>query len=86
MVQCSPLVAASGQPTAPMTADDETAMRAWLAHIEEHGPAVIAEVLDPCRTDADDRKYYLRRAEEVPRPSADDRVVESRGLALPVKH
>lgn len=52
-------------PTAPMTANEEAAIRAWLAHIEETDPAIIADVLDKCRTDADAREYFIRRAEEV---------------------
>lgn len=54
-------------PTASMTAEEETAIRAWLAHIGETDPAIIAEVLDQCRTDADARYYFIRRAEEVRR-------------------
>jgi len=54
----------------PMTAEEEKAIRAWLAHIEEIDPAIIAEVLDQCRSDADARQYFIRRAEEVPRPAA----------------
>jgi len=77
MVQCSPSVAASGQPPAPMTADDETAMRAWLAHIEETDPDTITEVLDPCRTDAGAREYFIGRAGEVPRASQKEHLTSS---------
>lgn len=45
-----------------MTAGEETAIRAWLALIEETDPATIAEVLDQCERDADARGYFVGRA------------------------
>ena len=51
---------------APMTAEEEAAIRAWLAHIEETDADIIAEVLNRCRADPETRSYFLRRAEEVP--------------------
>lgn len=59
--------AAKRIPTAPMTAEEEAAIRAWVAYIEETDPATIADVLHQCRTDADAREYFVRRAEEVRR-------------------
>jgi hypothetical protein len=59
-------------PTAPMTADEESAIRAWLAHIEETDAAIIAVVLDQCRVDVEARGYFLRQAGEVPRPAPFD--------------
>jgi hypothetical protein len=59
-------------PTAPVTADEESAIRAWLAHIEETDVAIIAVVLGQCRTDADARGYFLRQAGDVPRAVAFD--------------
>lgn len=58
-----------------MTPDDETTIRAWLAHIEETDPATIAAVLDKCRANLNERKALLRWADEIPRPfvSYDDR-------------
>jgi hypothetical protein len=55
-----------------MTADEESAIRAWLAHIEETDAAIIAIVLDQCGVDADARGYFLRQAAEVPRAVAFD--------------
>ncbi len=52
----------------PVTTAEEAVIRAWLAHIEETDEAIIAIVLDQCRTDADALRYFLRRAEEVPHP------------------
>jgi len=52
--------------SATMTADEERAIRAWLAHIEETDPAIIAEVVDKCRNDLEARRYFLKRSEEVP--------------------
>lgn len=59
-------------PATTMTAEEETAIRAWLAHIEETDADIIAEVLNQCRDDAEAREYFLRRAEEVPRPPPDN--------------
>lgn len=60
--------AVNSSPAAPLTSEEETAIRAWLAHIEETDPAIIADVLDKCRADFNERKILLRWAEEVPRP------------------
>lgn len=54
--------------TAPMTAEEETAIRAWLEHIEETDPEIIAEVMDKCQRESEARAYFLRRSEEVPKP------------------
>lgn len=58
-----------------LTVNEETAIRAWLAHIEETDMAIIAEILNQCRADQEARVYFLRRATEVPRltPEDDDR-------------
>lgn len=58
--------------TPALTAEEETAIRAWLAHIEESDTDIIAEVLNQCRADEEAREYFLRRADEVPRPIPDD--------------
>ena len=65
-------IEAANKATVPMTPSEELAIRAWLAHIEETDPAIIADLLDKCRTDADTRAYFIRRAGEVPRPVAFD--------------
>lgn len=52
------------QPSAPLTASEETAIRGWLALIEETDPAIINEVLDKCRADPETRKYFVMRAGE----------------------
>jgi hypothetical protein len=63
-------VAGPPQPAASgMTAEEETAIRVWLAHIEEPNPVEIQLVLDECRNDPVARDYYLGRAEEVPQPA-----------------
>ena len=64
------------QPSAPLTASEETAIREWLALIEETDPATIAEVIGRCQRDADARDYFTgRAAAEVPKPAPflDDR-------------
>ena len=55
-----------------LTVEEETAIRAWLAHIEETDTEIIAEVLNQCHADGEARAYFLRRADEVPRPMQDD--------------
>lgn len=65
-------VAKSQTPATAMTAEEETAIRAWLAHIEETDADIIAQVLNQCRADLEARAYFLRRADEVPRPLPDD--------------
>lgn len=59
-----------------MTAEEEKAIRAWLALIEENAPAMIADVIEGCQRDADTRAYFLgRSAAELPKPDPfpDDR-------------
>lgn len=70
-----PEIDAANEASAPMTPEDETAIRAWLAHIGETDPVTIAEVLDKCRADASERQVVLQWADEVPRPATwhDDR-------------
>ncbi|WP_456406042.1 hypothetical protein [Thiolapillus sp.] len=48
--------------------DEDSNIRAWLAHIGETDPAIIAEVMDKCRDDLEARRYFLKRSEEVPKP------------------
>jgi hypothetical protein len=53
--------------------DTTAAIRAWLAHIGETDPAIIADVLHQCQQDADARAYYLQRAaDELPKPDPQD--------------
>lgn len=75
-VAAEPFTPAIRQPSAPLTAEEETAIRAWLALIEETDPATIAEVIGQCQRDADARDYFTRRAAaELPKPDPfpDDR-------------
>lgn len=65
-------VARLQSPAPALTAEQETAIRVWLAHIEETDADIIAKVLSQCRADVETRAYLLRRAEEVPRPVPDD--------------
>ncbi len=61
-VAAEPFTPTIRQPSAPLTASEETAIRAWLALIEETDPATIAEVLGQCQRDADARDYFTGRA------------------------
>lgn len=74
-VAAEPFTPTIRQSSAPMTAEEETAIRAWLALIEETDPATIAEVIGQCQRDADARDYFTRRAAELPKPDPfpDDR-------------
>ncbi|MBL8397246.1 MAG: hypothetical protein JNL84_03740 [Candidatus Accumulibacter sp.] len=68
-VAAEPFAPTIRQPSAPLTASEETAIRAWLALIEETDPATIAEVIGQCRRDADARDYFTgRAAAELPKP------------------
>ncbi|MCX7165701.1 MAG: hypothetical protein NTV11_05445 [Rhodocyclales bacterium] len=58
-------VGADGTATAPMTAHEEAAIRAWLVYIGENDPATIDVVLNQCSTDADALDYFMRRAGEL---------------------
>lgn len=49
-----------------LLAEEETAVRVWLAHIEETDPATINEVLIQCQYNADARHWFLERQKEVP--------------------
>jgi len=59
-----------------LSAQEQAAIRAWLALIEETDPATIAEVIGQCQRDADARDYFTgRAAAELPKPDTfpDDR-------------
>lgn len=45
---------------------DETRIRAWLAHIDETDPVMIAETLQRCASDPEALAYFLWRAQEIP--------------------
>lgn len=84
-VAAEPFTPTIRQPAAPLTACEETAIRAWLALIEETDPATIAEVIGQCQRDADARDYFTRRAAaELPKPDPfpDDRRTCSQCLNL----
>jgi hypothetical protein len=75
------------QPSAPLSASEESAIRAWMSLIEETDPATIAEVIGKCQRDADARDYFTGRATaELPKPdlSPDDRRTCSQCLNLRV--
>ena len=75
-VAAEPFTPSIRQASAPLNASEETAIRAWLALIEETDPATIAEVIRQCQRDADARDYFIgRAAAELPKPDPfpDDR-------------
>lgn len=45
-----------------MSAPEETAIRDWLARIEETDLAIITYVVNSCRADPGARAYFLRHA------------------------
>ena len=61
-VAAEPFTPTIRQPSAPLTASEETAIRAWLGLIEETDPTTIAEVIGQCQRDADARCYFTGRA------------------------
>ncbi|MBH2009040.1 MAG: hypothetical protein I8H71_04985 [Xanthomonadaceae bacterium] len=61
-VAAEPFAPTIRRPSAPLTTEDEAAIRAWLAQIEETDPAIIAEVIGQCQRDADARGYFTGRA------------------------
>ena len=75
-VAVEPFTLVTRQALAPLTANEEIAIRAWLALIEETDPLVIAELIEQCQQDAGARDYFSARAlAELPKPAAfaDDR-------------
>lgn len=61
-VAAEPFAPTIRQASAPLTASEEMAIRAWLALIEETDPATIAEVIGQCQRDSDARDYFTGRA------------------------
>lgn len=61
--------ASDQQPPAPMTAGEETAVRAWLEWIGESDAAIIADVLGRCAGDLSARAYFIDRAGEIRQPA-----------------
>lgn len=49
-----------------LLAEEETAIREWLAHIEETDPAAIADALSKCAASPIVRAYCLEQAKQVP--------------------
>ena len=57
-----------------MTASEETAIRAWLAHIGEADAETVDHIVRRCRDDPAARRYFTERAAaECPAPEPDDR-------------
>ena len=68
-VAAEPFTPTIRQPSAPLTASEETAIRAWLALIEETDPATNAEVIERCKRDAAALDYFTgRAAADLPKP------------------
>jgi hypothetical protein len=68
-IAAEPFTPTIRQPSAPLTADEEMAIRAWLALIEETDATTIAEMIDRCQRDANARDYFTGRAAvELPKP------------------
>ncbi|MCP5346554.1 MAG: DUF3987 domain-containing protein [Pseudomonadales bacterium] len=63
-------VAVAEQPKSlpTLSPDEESGIRAWLAHIDETDSTIIADVLDKCRNDLEARRYCLKQSEEIPAP------------------
>lgn len=50
----------------PLLTEEETAIRTWLAYIEETDPATITNVITQCQTDAQARFFFLEQARKPP--------------------
>lgn len=74
-------VAVAPEPWIKLSTDDESGIRAWMAHIEETSPEIVAEVLKQCRTDPGALHYFLHRAEEVPKTAPIPKHVSCGGCA-----
>ena len=61
-------VAEQPEPLPELSPNEESNIQAWLAHIDETDPAIIAEVVDKCCNDREACRYFLKRSEEVPEP------------------
>lgn len=72
-------VAETSEPPPEPSLDDESNIQTWLAHIEETDPAVIAEVFGKYRNDLDAHRYFLKRSEEVSKPTIDNQSVHVAG-------
>ncbi len=59
-------VARGAELASELLTHEENNVRAWLAHIEERGPATITEVLDSCCNDLAAHQCFLKRSEEMP--------------------
>ena len=55
--------------TVVMTPAEESAIRGWLALIEETDRVIIADVLERCQSDIEARNYFLSRSKEGDAPS-----------------
>lgn len=62
-------VAKSPQDQPPLTTNEEAAIWAWLARIEETDPVIVAEVMERCQRDAEARAYFIGQAMERPKPA-----------------
>ena len=75
-VAAEPFTPTIRQPSASLTAEEETAVRTWLALIEGSDPATTGEVIGQCQRDTETRDYFTgRAAAELPKPDPfpDDR-------------
>ncbi|MBR4736138.1 MAG: hypothetical protein IK051_00570 [Rhodocyclaceae bacterium] len=60
--QAQPFTPSIRLPSSPLTGEEETLLRRWLAQTGETDPAIIAATLDQCQRDADARHYFIKRA------------------------
>jgi hypothetical protein len=58
----------AGRSAAPMTGDEERAIRGWLESTGEDDSRIIDETIERCRRDAGARNYFLGRAEAKDEP------------------
>ena len=61
-IAAKPFTPAIRKPLAPLTAEDEMVIRAWMALIKETDSDSITEVIGQCQQNAEAREYIIGRA------------------------
>lgn len=63
-ISAAPFTLLVKKPRLSLTVDEEKSIRNWLARIDETDPLLVANVIERCQQDADDRAYFLKQAKD----------------------
>ena len=66
--QAHPFAPSIRRPSSPLTGEEETLLRRWLAQTGETDPAIIAATIEQCQRDADARHYFIHKRAAVELP------------------